>query len=154
TRDFLRPDGTLGFGDVGLGLFAGVPGLEWQFLAEDVRELRPDLVRGLDALLVLSPKGTTATPGGADRPPLIAPFRRGYDSVDVAACTRHGVLLTITPDGVRRPVALAVLTFVLALGHKLLVKDRLTRSGRWGEKADHQGTDVTGRTLGVIGLGN
>jgi len=154
TRDFLRPDGRLGFGDVGLGLFDGVPGLEWQFLDEDVRELRPDHVRECDALLVLAPRVTAATLEGADRLTLIARFGVGYDSVDVAACTRHGVLLTITPDGVRRPVALAVLTFLLALSHKLLVKDRLTRAGRWSEKADHQGTDVTGRTLGVIGLGN
>jgi D-3-phosphoglycerate dehydrogenase len=154
TRDFLRPDGTLALGDVGLGSFDGVPGLEWQFLAEDVRELRADQVRGYDALLVLAPRVSAATLQGADRLTVIARFGVGYDSVDVDACTRHGVLLTITPDGVRRPVALAVLTFLLALAHKLLVKDRLTRSGRWAEKVDHQGTDVTGRTLGVIGLGN
>jgi D-3-phosphoglycerate dehydrogenase len=78
----------------------------------------------------------------------------GYDSVDVGACTRHGVLLTITPEGVRRPVALGVLTLVLALAHKLLIKDRLTRAGRWAEKLAHTGTDVTGRALGVVGLGN
>ena len=70
------------------------------------------------------------------------------------ACTQNGVLLTITPDGVRRPVAAAVITFVLALSQKLLIKDRLTRDGRWGEKLDHMGMGVTGRTLGLVGLGN
>src|SRR5262249_6722418 len=40
------------------------------------------------------------------------------------------------------------------LAHKMLVKDRLTRAGRWAEKVDFMGTDVTGRTLGVVGLGN
>ena len=49
------------------------------------------------------------------------------------------MVLTITPDGVRRPVAAAVLTFLLALSHKLLIKDRLTRAGRWAEKLDHMG---------------
>jgi D-3-phosphoglycerate dehydrogenase len=154
TRDFLKPDGTLGFGDVGLGLFDGVPGLTWEFLAENVAELRPDQVRDYDALLVLAPRVTAATLHGADRLTVVARFGVGYDSVDVDACTRHGVLLTITPEGVRRPVALGVLTLVLALAHKLLIKDRLTRAGRWAEKLDHTGTDVTGRTLGVIGLGN
>jgi D-3-phosphoglycerate dehydrogenase len=64
------------------------------------------------------------------------------------------VLLTITPDGVRRPVAVAALTFLLALSHKLIIKDKLTRAGRWQDKLDHMGMGVTGRTLGVIGLGN
>ena len=65
-----------------------------------------------------------------------------------------GVLLTITPDGVRRPVATSALTFVLMLAQKVLIKDRLTRSGRWSEKLDHIGIGLTGRTLGSIGLGN
>src|SRR6185295_20223890 len=75
-------------------------------------------------------------------------------NVDVGACTRNSVLLTITPDGVRRPLAAAALTFVLALSHKLLIKDRLTRQGRWHEKLDHMGVGLSGRTLGVVGLGN
>jgi D-3-phosphoglycerate dehydrogenase len=74
--------------------------------------------------------------------------------VDVPACTRAGVLLTITPEGVRRPVAVAAMTFLLALSHKLLIKDKLTRNGRWAEKLEHTGQGVTGRMLGIIGLGN
>ena len=60
---------------------------------------------------------------------LIARHGVGYDSVDVAACTEHGVALTIQPDGVRRPVAVAALTYVMALSQKLFIKDRLTRPG-------------------------
>jgi phosphoglycerate dehydrogenase-like enzyme len=63
-------------------------------------------------------------------------------------------MLTITPDGVRRPVATAAMTLLLALSHKLLIKDRLTREGRWSEKLHHMGMGLTARTLGVIGLGN
>ena len=85
---------------------------------------------------------------------VLARFGVGYDNVDVEACTRNGVLLTITPDGVRRPVAVAALTFILALSHRLLQKDRLTRAGRWAEKLDWMGMGVTGRTLGLVGLGN
>src|SRR5437870_1174775 len=92
--------------------------------------------------------------GDADRLSNIARFGVGYDNVDVAACTEQSVMLTITPDGVRRPVAAAVLTLLLALSHKLLVKDHLTREGRWAEKIGYMGQGVTGRTLGVVGLGN
>lgn len=154
TRDFLKPDGTLNFDDVGLDLLQSTAGLAWELLAENAPELRADQVRDYDALLVLAPHIGAATLEGADRLALVARFGVGYDSVDVEACTRRGVLVTITPDGVRRPVAAAALTLVLALSHKLLVKDRLTRAGRWAEKLDHMGQGLTGRTLGVIGLGN
>jgi D-3-phosphoglycerate dehydrogenase len=43
---------------------------------------------------------------------------------------------------------------LLALSHRLLAKDRLTRAGRWHEKLNYMGIGLTGRTLGLIGLGN
>jgi phosphoglycerate dehydrogenase-like enzyme len=153
TRDFLKPDGTLGFGDIGLNVLDDA-GVAWEFLAEDTPELRPDQVSDYDALLVLAPAVTAETVGGADRLAIVARFGVGYDKVDVDACTENGVLLTITPDGVRRPVAAAVMTYILALSHKLLIKDRLIRDGRWADKLDYMGMGVTGRTLGVLGLGN
>lgn len=154
TRDFLRADGMLGFGDIGLGLLEEAEGIEWEFLARNTPTIEPDDVRGFDALLVLAPQLTRETLRGADRLAVVARFGVGYDSVDVEACTEHGVALTITPDGVRRPVAVSALTLVLALSHKLLIKDHLVRSGRWGEKLEHMGMGVTGRTLGVVGMGN
>ena len=154
TRDFLGPDGRIAFGDIGLSLLDRHPGLSWEFLSEETPELRPDQVRDYDALLVLGPRVTAATLEGVGRLAIVARFGVGYDSVDVPACTRNGVLLTITPDGVRRPVAAAAMALLLALSHKLLIKDRLTREGRWSEKLQHMGMGLTGRTLGVIGLGN
>jgi D-3-phosphoglycerate dehydrogenase len=153
TRDFLKPDGSLAFGEIGLDLLTQA-GIAWEFLSEHAAELQPEHIAPYDALLVLAPHVTAATLARATRLKLIARFGVGYDNVDVPACTAKGVLVTITPDGVRRPVAQAALTFILALAGKLLVKDRLTRAGRWHEKLDHMGMGVTGRTLGVIGLGN
>jgi D-3-phosphoglycerate dehydrogenase len=154
TRDFLKADGTPAFGDIGLGLLDEAVGVSWDYLGENTRELAPEQVRGYDALLVLAPRVTAATLDGADRLKIIARFGVGYDSVDVDACTQRGVLVTITPDGVRRPVATSALTFLLALSHRLLEKDRLTRAGRWADKVDVMGIGLTGRTLGLIGLGN
>lgn len=154
TRDFLKPDGSIGFGDVGLNLLDETPGITREFLSEDAHELTAQQIADFDALLVLSPRVTEQTLKGAERLKIVARFGVGYDNVDVDACTQNDVLLTITPDGVRRPVAVAVMTLILALGGKLLIKDRLTRAGRWSEKLDHMGMGVTGRTLGVVGLGN
>jgi len=153
TRDFLDAKGELRFG-IGLELVGDRPDIEWEYLARDTPEVQNELVRGYDALLVLAPKVTAQTLEGNDRLAIIARFGVGYDSVDVKACTRRGIAVTITPDGVRRPVAVAAVTYVLALSQKLLVKDRLTRAGRWAEKGDHMGMGVVDRVLGIIGLGN
>jgi D-3-phosphoglycerate dehydrogenase len=153
TRDFLKPDGTCGFGDIGLGQLE-VSGAGWEYIDLGASELGPEAARDYDGLLVLGPRISEDTLKGADRLRVIARFGVGYDNVDVPACTKAGVLLTIAPDGVRRPVAVAALTFLLALSHNLLVKDRLTRAGGWGEKLDYNGQGVTGRTLGLLGLGN
>jgi D-3-phosphoglycerate dehydrogenase len=153
SRDFLGPDGSLTFGDIGLDHLDRA-GITRAFLTENPGELRADDLRGCDALLLLTPRVTAATLEGAQRLALIARFGVGYDNVDIDACTRNGVLVTITPDGVRRPVAASAMTLLLALSHRLLIKDRLVRDGRWAEKLAHMVMGLTGRTLGIIGLGN
>lgn len=153
SRDFLRPDGSLGT-DMGLGLLEGEPRIAWEFLREKTGELRADQLRDFDALLLLGGRLTAASLRDVRRLSVVARFGVGYDNVDVEACTREGVALTITPDGVRRPVASAAVAFLLALSHRLLIKDRLTRAGRWADKLDFMGTGLIGQTLGVIGLGN
>lgn len=154
TRDFLRANGSFGYGDIGLELLAAQPGIRWDFLAEDTRELRAEQVREYDALLVLAPRVTAATLDGAARLRLVARFGVGYDTVDLDACTARGVLVTITPDGVRRPMATAALTLLLALSHRLMAKATLARADRWADKLDYMGVGLTGRTLGLIGLGS
>jgi phosphoglycerate dehydrogenase-like enzyme len=63
------------------------------------------------------------------------------------------VLVTITPDGVRRPMAAGAMAFVLALAHRLHEMDRHVRAGGWDRFA-HVGVGLDGRVLGLIGLGN
>jgi len=111
-------------------------------------------VRDYDAILVLSPIVSHDTLARAARLTVIARFGVGYDTVDVTACTEAGVILVITPDGVRRPVAHATLAFILALSTRMFQKDRITRAGRWDDRFDHIGIGLTGRTLGLVGVGN
>jgi D-3-phosphoglycerate dehydrogenase len=154
TADFLKADGSLGFGDIGLEALAENPRIEYGFLPPCGAELPRELANEYDALMVLAPRVSAATVDQCRRLTLVARFGVGYDNVDVAACTHNNVLLTITPTGVRRPVAVSALAMLLALSHKLLAKDRLTRTGRWHDKLDYMGIGLTGRTLGLIGLGN
>jgi D-3-phosphoglycerate dehydrogenase len=97
---------------------------------------------------------TAATVREAGRLALVARAGVGYDAIDVDALTERGIFLTITPDGVRRSMGAAALTLLLALGHRLVLRDRFTRGGRWVEESQELGVGLTGRTLGLIGLGN
>ena len=153
TRDAITANGTV-FGEEAMKALND-PAVEWEFLAEKVPELTRAHGENYDALCVMSARVTPATLSSPKRNvKLIARFGVGYDSVDVPACTENGVMLTITPDGVRRPVAASVIGFVLALAHRMFLKDRLTREGRWAEKGNYLGSGLMGRTLGVIGVGN
>src|SRR5918993_603994 len=154
TRDFLAADGSVAFGDIGLGLLDVAPGVAWEFLADLTPELSAEQIDGYDALVVLGPRVPAAAVAGATRLVVLARFGVGYDNVDVAACTRNGIAVTITPDGVRRPMATAILTLILALSGRLLQKDRLTRSGAWAQRLDYMGVGLTGRVLGSLGVGN
>ena len=64
------------------------------------------------------------------------------------------MLVTITPDGARRPVSTAALTMVLAALHHLPHKDRLVRTGDWAARTGWMGRGLTGATVGLVGLGN
>jgi phosphoglycerate dehydrogenase-like enzyme len=87
---------------------------------------------------------------------VVARFGVGYDTVDTEACTKAGIALVITPDGVRRPVAVSIVTLMLALTGKVMVKDRLTREGAAGyqRRSEHMGVGLVGRTFGSLGIGN
>ena len=153
SRDAITANGTL-FGEQAFKVLED-PAVQWEFLPEKVGELPPEYAATYDAICLMSAKVTRKTLATPQRKlKLIARFGVGYDSVDVAACTENGVLLTITPDGVRRPVAASVIGFILALAHRMFLKDRLTREGRWAEKGNYLGGGLMGRTLGVIGVGN
>lgn len=151
--DLRAPDGGINWGDIGLSELSQ-HGVSWEFLAPDDGTLTAEHVAGYDAVLFAAPSVTAATLSGLRPPALLARFGVGVDMVDLEACTRAGVAVTITPDGARRAVATAALTMILAVSHNLLAKDRLVREARWEAKLGLMGRGLTGRTVGTIGLGN
>ena len=135
-----------------LGSLDEQPALSWEFIADDVDELEAHHVGGYDAVIVGSSRVSLATLDCPEPPLLLARLGVGYDRIDMAACTSRGVLVTITPDGVRRPMATAAIAFMLALAHQLVPKDRAVRSANWG-RFSHIGTGLRDRVLGILGLG-
>ena len=154
TRDILDSRGEPAFGPKALAILDEAPELEWEYLPDRASEITADHAAHYDAIYVNIPRVPAAAVARPDcRLRVIARHGVGYDSVDVAAMTRAGVLVTNTPSSMPRPVATIALTFMLALAGRLFAKDRMTREGRWHERMDHMGSGLTGRTLGVVGAG-
>jgi phosphoglycerate dehydrogenase-like enzyme len=117
TRDLRAPDGTFVL-PVGLDPLERA-GVQWEFLADHPAELASRLVEGYDALFHFSGGITATTLVGCEGLALVARHGVGLDMVDLGACTERGVAVTVTPDGIRRPMASAALALVLALSHRL-----------------------------------
>src|SRR5882757_2910084 len=105
TKDNIKPDGKPIFDESAFKILRDA-GIDYEFLPQDEAELTPETASKYDALAVMLGRVTRKTVSGSNRKlKLVARFGVGYDTVDVPACTEHGVILAITPDGVRRPVA-------------------------------------------------
>jgi phosphoglycerate dehydrogenase-like enzyme len=155
TRDFLTPSGELSMGNIGLHLLKNVPGVSYEFFPEHLPEVAPSQIVGYDAVISLAPRYTRRTLEDPDlKLSILARFGVGYDMLDVDALTERDVILTITPDGVRRPMASGILTLILALAHEIFRKDALVRRGKWEERLSIKANGLTGRVLGLIGAGN
>lgn len=152
--DFLDPDGNNVWGNIGL---AGLDdaGLEWEYMRDRAEALTPAQMEQYDAILYAAPAITTESFAGVTNPPLIlARFGVGFDAVDLKACTRAGTVATITPDGARGPVATATLSMLLSVLHNTVMKDRLVREKSWDRRESFMGTGLTGKTIGLLGVGN
>jgi D-3-phosphoglycerate dehydrogenase len=153
--DFKKPDGSPAFPDFDLAPLEQNPAVEYEFLRANGVIQAADL-EGFDGLILLIPRIEPESFPKDGRLAIIARFGVGYDTVNVQACTDHGCALVITPDGVRRPVAVAIMTFMLGLAGKVIGKDRITRQGPegWARRSELMGMGLVGRTLGSLGIGN
>ena len=76
----------------------------------------------------------------------------GVDNIDLDAATRKGVAVMNTPGANAVAVAEHTIALMLALARHLCRANELMRAGRW-EKKSLQGSELRGKTLGIIGLG-
>jgi phosphoglycerate dehydrogenase-like enzyme len=153
TRDVRRPDGSFAFAPFDLSPLDAA-GISWDFLAEDARPLRRELLEGVDGVYHFSASLDAQSVEGVERLTIVARHGVGLDMVDLEACTTNGVAVTITPDGVTQPMASAAVTLVLALAHRLRERDLALHAGEWGPgRFEPMGRGLVGRTLGVIGYG-
>lgn len=114
-------------------------------------------LRDFDAILPTLGDGFTAAAfaGGGLRAKVLANFGVGYNHIDADAARAAGVIVTNTPGAVTDATADIALTLMLMTARRAGEGERLVRAGAWGGWQPTQllGLHVTGKTLGVVGMG-
>lgn len=87
---------------------------------------------------------------------VIANYGAGFNNIDIAAAGQRGIQVTNTPGVSTDATADLVMGLVIAIARRLVEGDKETRAGRFTGWAPlyHLGVEVTGKTLGIIGMGN
>ncbi len=85
----------------------------------------------------------------------IAVFGVGHDNVDLAACARRGIPVGYTPGALSTTTAELAWALLMAAARRIPEAERYVRGGRWTSASfgDLPGVDVSGATLGIVGLG-
>jgi len=79
----------------------------------------------------------------------------GFNNIDVAAATRHGVVVTNTPDVLTETTADFAWTLLMAISRRVVEADRYVREGKFDQWKNMLllGGDIHGKTLGIVGFG-
>lgn len=86
---------------------------------------------------------------------IIANYAVGFDNIDLEAAKQRNILVTNTPGVLTNTVAEHTFALMLAIAHRISEADRFSRAGKytaWGPQL-LLGADLSGKTLGIIGLG-
>ncbi|MDP3792545.1 MAG: D-glycerate dehydrogenase [bacterium] len=92
---------------------------------------------------------------GAPTLKIIANYAVGFDNIDLEAAKQRNLMVTNTPGVLTNTVAEHTFTLMLSIAHRISEADRFSRSGKykaWGPSL-LLGTDLSGKTLGIVGLG-
>ena len=137
-------------------------GIDWLQGQDDVevqieQGLKPDelakIAGDYDGMIIRS--GVKVTAEVLENPGQLKCIARagvGVDNIDVSVATRKGVIVMNTPGGNTISTAELALTLMMALSRKIASANASLRSGQWNRKA-YQGTQLAGKTLGIVGLG-
>ncbi len=135
-----------------LAVFAAEPG--WEVKTHDqLPEGLPAALADADALVVRSAVQVgDELMAHAPKLRVIGRAGVGVDNIDAEAATRRGIVVMNTPGANAVAVAELVLSLMVALARKVMVANSTMHAGKW-EKKSLQGTELRGKTLGILGLG-
>ena len=131
-------------------------GIEVDFepgLGKDKDHLR-EVIGQYDGLAIRSAtKVTEKLLASADRLKVIGRAGIGTDNIDKAAASKKGVIVMNTPFGNMITTAEHAIAMMFAVARQIPEASASTHAGKW-EKSKFMGTELTNKTLGVIGAGN
>jgi len=111
-----------------------------------------ELIPGMDALITGTDEVTDKVIiAGLPTLKVIAKYGVGYDNINVAIAKNHGVQVTFTPGVLTKAVAELAMGLLLSTARNISAMDRLVRQGKWERIT---GTELSGKTLGIVGTGN
>jgi lactate dehydrogenase-like 2-hydroxyacid dehydrogenase len=114
-------------------------------------------LKGCDALLsLLSDSIDAAVIDASPGLKIIANYGAGFNNIDLAAATARGIPVTNTPAVSTDATADLTLGLIIAIARRIVEGDKNTRAGKFTGWAPlyHLGVEVTGKTLGIVGMGN
>lgn len=115
-------------------------------------------VKGMDALLpILTDRiDEEVLKAAGSQLKIVANYAVGFDNIDLTACKVRKIMVTNAPGPeIVESVAEHTFALILALAHRIVESDKFTRTGKyqgWGPQL-LLGTDVYGKTLGIVGMG-
>ncbi len=135
-----------------LAVFAAEPG--WDVKTHDqLPEGLPAALADADALVVRSAVQVgDELMSHAPKLRVIGRAGVGVDNIDASAATRRGIVVMNTPGANAVAVAELAMTLMISLARKLPMANATMHAGKW-EKKNLQGTELRGKTLGILGLG-
>lgn len=84
---------------------------------------------------------------------MISSFGVGYDSIDVSAAKKRGIVVTNTPDVLNDAMAEITIGLMIALSRRLVPAHNFVREGNWQNTTFGLKSELTGKTVGIVGLG-
>jgi len=137
--------------EAAVALLKSQPG--WNVIVSSPKEYSSHLAEA-DALIVRS--AVQVNQSVLDKAPLLRAIGRagvGVDNVDLEAATAAGVLVMNTPGGNAISVAEHTLALMLAMARRIPEATQSTTGGKW-EKKKFMGSELRGKSLGIVGLGS
>ena len=126
----------------------------WMVISPEEFAAAPDeQLKDADALIVRSAiQADAAMLAKAPKLKVVGRAGVGVDNVDVEAATRQGIVVMNTPGANAIAVAEHTIGLMIALARHIPRATETTLAGKW-EKKNLQGTELKGKTLGIVGLG-
>jgi len=138
----------------GVAILSRAPGITVDVKTGLTEDQLCEIIGEYDALVIRSATNVTKRVlDAAENLKVIGRAGIGVDNVDVPAASRKGVVVMNTPTGNAVTTAEHAITLLMSLARKIPNAAASMRAGAW-EKTKFQGREISGKILGVVGLGN